>query len=147
MEQFIGDIGGEIRLHSNPYSNLSQCNVHHAQVNALKAMFPELENEKGPPRASHSIGNGYRLLAAHNGIQHRLHDCELVAFVKLLEQEGERVPARWTTKVERWAQLQLPNGQIARSAWKEGRKALENLQISCMVKVSYSVQTNQPCTH
>ncbi|ETW75994.1 hypothetical protein HETIRDRAFT_54136, partial [Heterobasidion irregulare TC 32-1] len=42
MEQMIGDLGSEIKQHSNPYANLSQRGLRRAQVNALKAMVPDL---------------------------------------------------------------------------------------------------------
>ncbi|KAJ7460429.1 hypothetical protein B0H11DRAFT_1651643, partial [Mycena galericulata] len=38
----------------------------------------------------------------------------------------------------RWACLRLPNGQIGRSHWKEGLKALENLRTSRNVKLDYN---------
>ncbi|KAJ6631808.1 hypothetical protein B0H10DRAFT_1723716, partial [Mycena sp. CBHHK59/15] len=34
-----------------------------------------------------------------------------------------------------WARLCLPNGQIARSAWKENQKALNKAQMSLNVRV------------
>ncbi|KAJ7016263.1 hypothetical protein C8F04DRAFT_982266 [Mycena alexandri] len=39
-----------------------------------------------------------------------------------------------TLSVVRWARLQLPNGQIARSAWKEGRRALNKVRMARNVK-------------
>ena len=39
----------------------------------------------------------------------------------------------WHPMVTRWARLQLPNGQIAHSAWKEKEKAI--VQIARNVKV------------
>ena len=38
MERHIGDLGGQIRLHSNPYANLSQRAYRRCQENALKAL-------------------------------------------------------------------------------------------------------------
>ena len=43
MEQSIGDLGGEIRQPSNIYANLSQRGLLRSQINALKAMVPDLE--------------------------------------------------------------------------------------------------------
>ena len=42
----------------------------------------------------------------------------------------------WQPMVTRWARLRLPNGQIARSAWKEKEKA--KVQITRNVKVGIS---------
>ena len=39
-------------------------------------------------------------------------------------------------RVIRWARLQLPNGQIAHSAWKEKLKDLEAVRMARNVKVS-----------
>jgi hypothetical protein len=43
MEQTIGNLGEEIKQPSNPFANLSQRGIRHSQVNALKAMIPDLE--------------------------------------------------------------------------------------------------------
>ena len=43
MERTIGNLGKEIKQPSNPFANLSQCGIHRSQVNALKAMIPDLE--------------------------------------------------------------------------------------------------------
>ncbi|KAJ7131580.1 hypothetical protein C8R43DRAFT_895969 [Mycena crocata] len=40
--------------------------------------------------------------------------------------------------LQRWARLRLPNGQIARSAWKEQGKALKN------VRMARNIQFNDP---
>ncbi|KAG2335234.1 hypothetical protein BDR05DRAFT_858792, partial [Suillus weaverae] len=46
MERTIGNLGQEIRQPSNPYVNLSREGVRRCQVNALKAMVPNLEDPK-----------------------------------------------------------------------------------------------------
>ncbi|KAH8088943.1 hypothetical protein BXZ70DRAFT_899236 [Cristinia sonorae] len=139
MERFIGDLGAEICQPSNPFANLSQRNVLCAQINALKAMLPDLEKKEAVPRGSYDVGEGYRLLAAHDSVHRPLRDVEFQALVAFLEKEGENVAGVTVTtlKTDRWARVQLPNGQIARSAWKENRKALENLRISRMIKVDH----------
>src|SRR6202041_2537545 len=65
MERVIGDLGGEIRQPSNPYANLSQHAVRRCQVNALKAMVPNLEEAPNLiPRGAQDLGGGYVLLRA-----------------------------------------------------------------------------------
>ena len=60
IEQTIGNLGEEIWQPSNPYANLSQRGLRRCQVNALKAIFPDLEpNEDGLPRGAIDIGNSY----------------------------------------------------------------------------------------
>ncbi|KAH8097056.1 hypothetical protein BXZ70DRAFT_895310 [Cristinia sonorae] len=151
MERYIGDIGAEIRQHSNPFANLSERNVRRAQVNALKAMFPDLDTAEcsgSAPRGSVDIGEGYRLLAAHDAIPRLLQEPEAKALLHYLRHAGETIPlnleiSSWSAKVERYARLQLPNGQIARSAWKECQKKLEDVRISRMVKLR---NVNAPAT-
>jgi hypothetical protein len=54
----------------------------------------------------------------------------------LLETEGKASPGSgWCSAISRWAQIQLPNGQVAQSAWKETLKLLENTQMARNVKV------------
>ncbi|KAJ7676130.1 hypothetical protein B0H17DRAFT_1140107 [Mycena rosella] len=65
MERPIGNLGQEIKLHSNPYVNLSERGLWRSQVNALKAMLPDLNPEtKKLPRGSIDLGDRYVLLRA-----------------------------------------------------------------------------------
>ncbi|OBZ69205.1 hypothetical protein A0H81_10833 [Grifola frondosa] len=69
MERIIGDLGSEIKQHSNPYANLSQCAVQREQVNALKAMIPSLDPSRGLSIIPHSalkLEDGYVLLHARD---------------------------------------------------------------------------------
>jgi hypothetical protein len=61
----IGNLGKEIKQHSNPFANLSQRGIRHAQVNAIKAMIPDLEQNKatkGLPHGAIDLEEGYVLL-------------------------------------------------------------------------------------
>ena len=58
-------------------------------------------------------------------------DYEKEALLKYLEDMDNL--NEWQPMVTRWARLRLPNGQIARSAWKEKEKA--KVRISRNVKV------------
>jgi len=64
MERTIGNLGQEIHQPSDPFSNLAQQGIHRCQINALLAMYPELDLswEGANPRASKDLGNGYVLL-------------------------------------------------------------------------------------
>lgn len=85
-------------------------------MNALKAMIPDLEPEKGPPRGSKDLGNGYCLLRARDSI---------TCWPPLPNQDAiqnflvQAAAPDGVVKVRRWAHLALPNGQIARTRWKE----------------------------
>jgi hypothetical protein len=134
MERTIGNLGQEIRQPSNPYANLSQRGVRRAQINALKAMIPDLEpSENTATRGAIILGNGYILLRAKERSPHAVRPCEGVAIHQYLHPGDENLPANWCPQVYRWARLRLPNGQIARSAWKE--KMMEKPCIARMVKV------------
>ena len=56
------------------------------------------------------------------------------------------MPEQANPHVVRWAHLRLPNGQIARSAWKESLKPLTKLRMSRNVKVSLFICTRRPLT-
>jgi hypothetical protein len=83
LECTIGNLGEEIKQHSNPFANLSQCSIRHARVNALKAMIPDLEQTKAAedlPHRAMDLGDGYVLLHAQEEEACALRDCEAEAF-------------------------------------------------------------------
>lgn len=130
LERTIGDLGKEVRQPSKPFANLAQRGVRRAQVNALKAMCPELNTtlaNEDLVQGAIDIGNGYVLLRARDRYRHTL-----VGISKATIQT-----ATGATTIKWWARLQLPNGQIARSAWKEKQKAPGKVRISRMVQVLY----------
>ena len=51
----------------------------------------------------------------------------------------------WCPKVTRWARLRLPNGQVARSHWKECLKPLGKVRTARNVKVIYSIMLENTC--
>ena len=60
-------------------------------------------------------------------------DYEKEALWKFVKDIQDTDDNEWCPVVTRWARLQLPNGQIAHSAWKEKEKA--KVQITRNVKV------------
>jgi hypothetical protein len=76
LERTIGNLGEEIKQHSNPFTNLSQWGIRRARVNALKALIPDLEpdrmEKKDLPRSSKDLGEGFVLLRAQEGEPHPL---------------------------------------------------------------------------
>ena len=62
MERTIGNLGEEIRLHSDPYANLTQRIIDRSRVNALKMMVPDLVPNKQLPSEALDIGSNYLLL-------------------------------------------------------------------------------------
>ncbi|KJA24703.1 hypothetical protein HYPSUDRAFT_135758 [Hypholoma sublateritium FD-334 SS-4] len=140
MERTIGNLGEEIRQPSNPYANLSQRGLLRCQVNALKAMIPDL----GPPqvslpRGSIDLGDGYILLRAQDRYERLMHPQEATALLHFFDTTAAArslVNRYWCPKVTRWARLRLPNGQVARSRWKECLKPLGKLRTARNVKNS-----------
>jgi len=137
LEQTIGNLGEEIRQPSNPFANLSQCGIRRCQINALKAMVPDLDPPVNTlPRGAKDIGDGYVLLRAMEKYPRCVRECEAVVFrVYMRQTEGPDVSDDWCPSVSRWARLQLPNGSTAWSAWKEKQKPLERSRIARVVKV------------
>jgi hypothetical protein len=137
MERTIGNLGEEIKQHSNPYANLSQRGKRRCQLNALKVLIPTLEPEKGLPQNSVDLGNGYVLLRARDEY-HQLIEGVYGEAIRDYLAEAEGVPAAegWMPRVARWARMRLPNKQIIRSVWKES--TMPKVRISRNVKVSFS---------
>lgn len=151
MERTIGNLGQEIRQPSNPYANLSQRGLLRCQVNALISMIPEqsigasttsttTDLDGHLPRGSIQLENGYVLLRAQDQIR-SMQGCEALAFATYLAGQHQFHPssnaADWCPQIARWARLRLPNGQIARSRWKEILKPLDKICVSRNVKVSF----------
>ncbi|KAG2080465.1 uncharacterized protein F5147DRAFT_784266 [Suillus discolor] len=110
MERTIGNLGQEIRLHnSSVYANLSQRAIRRCQINALKAIIPTIEPSANVlPKGSLDLGERS---------PHAVRPCESDAILQYLATSDIHIPS--APPVTRWARLCLPNGQVARSAWKE----------------------------
>lgn len=131
MERTIGNLGQEIRLHSNPYSNISQRGVLRASVNALFSKYPHLStNDTSLPRGTVHLGKDYYLLRVPQDTKtHKMELPEVIAYANFALQMGYEV----TDSVRRCGRIRLPNGQDVRSAWKEDLRP--NGRTSRMVKV------------
>ncbi|KAI1782309.1 hypothetical protein LXA43DRAFT_957563 [Ganoderma leucocontextum] len=142
MERLIGDLGAEIKQPSKPYANLSQRAVRRCQVNALKAMLPELDRSRHPdalPRGAEDLGDRYALLRALERSRYHLPTLEAQALFDYLSlREPHMVQnvsrANFHAHLHRWARLRLPNQQVARSAWKECEKPLTKLRMARCIK-------------
>ncbi|KAG1804054.1 uncharacterized protein BJ212DRAFT_1284806 [Suillus subaureus] len=112
MEWTIGNLGCEIHSHSQPYANLSERGVQRCQVNALKVMIPTLNPPTDTlPHCSVDLGCGYT--------PHCLLACEATALISYLTAHGVDITADQCPCIIQWARLQIPNGQVAQSSWKE----------------------------
>ena len=145
LERTIGNLGEEIKQHSNPFANLSQRGIRRAQTNALVAMIPDLPvdspSEGLLPLGAKDLGDGFILLRAREGKSRALRECEAEALCDFLPilQRGTEIP------VVRWAKLRLPTGQKCNSAWKELLKPLEERRTARNVKVCCTCIF--PCSH
>lgn len=137
MERTVGNLGEEIKQHRDPYTNISERGVRRCQVNALLATIPDLEPLENPlPRGCEDLGGNFILLRAMDRtIRKVTHQHELRAIKNYLQMEGVIIQNDWVPFVCRWARVRLPNGQVARSAWKECEKPLEKLRMSRNLKV------------
>jgi hypothetical protein len=137
MERTIGNLGEEITQPSKPFANLSQCGIRCSQVNALKAMIPDLEPDPNRlPRGANNIGDGYVFLRARDESACLIDGCEGAAIRGFYQESGfGNFDASWFPHIVRWARIRLPSGQIARSAWKEKLKPIIGARMSRMVKV------------
>ncbi|KAJ6511095.1 hypothetical protein C8R45DRAFT_921782 [Mycena sanguinolenta] len=125
LERTIGNLGREIRQHSNSFANLSQLTLRRSQINALVAILPDLEPTNDPlPRGAIDLGDGYRLLRKTDSCRREVPGCEEKAIREYLEDNfGSEYAERWRGSVVRWARIRLPTRQIARSLWKEEKQA------------------------
>ena len=136
IERTIGNLGEEIKQPSKPYANLSQRGVRRSQVNALKAMIPDLEQDADRlPRGAVDVGNGYMLLRARDQTARKLPEEEEMAVRTYFQSVVGDLGIDLHPQVTRWARLRLPNGQIARSAWKECLKPIEQVRMARQVAV------------
>ncbi|CDO72543.1 hypothetical protein BN946_scf184983.g26 [Trametes cinnabarina] len=119
LENYIGNITREIKQHSTPYANVSERARRRCQVNALKALIPSLVEEPALPRGAYDLGEGYVLLRAFDSRQWAVPPAESLAIHSYMNKSGHPMMGTWLPLVRRWARLRLPNGQIARTAWKE----------------------------
>ena len=66
----------------------------------------------------------------------------LAAYIQKLNGNHVLGP-HFCPKIARWARLRLPNGQVARSRWKESHKPLNKIRVSRNVKVSQIQSSSQ----
>jgi hypothetical protein len=127
MECTIGNLVEEIQQPSNPYANLGQCAIRRAQINALKSIIPSLDTSdtKCLPHFAKDLGSGYALLKCQDRTSCTTTVHEGWAIQDYIERACSDSPILQqfshdgTIRVCWWARLQLLNGQIARSLWKE----------------------------
>ncbi|KAF9232038.1 hypothetical protein BU15DRAFT_90753 [Melanogaster broomeanus] len=134
MERTIGNLGQEIRQPSAPYANLSQEGVRRCQINALLASMPELADPPKLPSGSawaENLGDGYALLRMRQKRPSNPIGPDAAAIRNFLGP-GHNLEH----PIQKWARVQLPNGQIARCAWREMLIPPDKLRVSRNVKLT-----------
>lgn len=114
----IGVLGSLIKQPSNMFANLTEQAKKMANINALVAMWPEIDQEAHNPAGSIDLGGGYILLRPRDVGPYTLSLIEQTA----LDSYRATLPdsdAPVERSVYQWGRLQISNGQLARSYWKE----------------------------
>ena len=140
LENTIGNLGREVHQHSNPFSNLAERGLLRAHTNALKAIIPQLDRPDALPRGAIPLGKGYILLTARERNDYMVTDQrETQAFHQFLSTCGDITTDIASLSIRRWARLRLPNGQLARSAWKENEnratRNTRNVKVCCILQI------------
>ena len=135
MERVIGVFGSLLRQPSNLFSNLREQARKVAEINALIAMYPEIEFQMAEPRGSLDMGQGYILLGPKDTKPYSLspNEQETVSNFFANLPNPDYIQRR---SVYRWGRLQLPTGQVARSRWKEVDRSSKAARTDRNVKVS-----------
>jgi hypothetical protein len=94
-------------------------------------MWPDLEHEKGDPRGSMDLGDGYLLQGPKDISLYLLSPLERTA---LSEFFGDLDTDQMS--VLRWGRLGIPTEQIARSHWKEMDRCSDMARTDRNVKVT-----------
>jgi hypothetical protein len=138
MERVIGFLEADLGLHSNPYANLAMIAKRNAQLNALRAMVPNIKAEKPTIYDTGvDLGDGYASAQPRDGLRRPVTLVEAEALDALMDVNDLQADHTWigNRSVLRFGRLALPNGSIARTAWKETLKRIEHLRTARMVEV------------
>ncbi|PBK58880.1 hypothetical protein ARMSODRAFT_1009949, partial [Armillaria solidipes] len=135
IECTFGNIEEEVKQHSNAFANMTQRGIRRCQVNALKAMMPELDPLAMRSKRGIDLGKGYTLLGPCDTTWRRLQPCEVDALRVYKESKGDTISDDWDPSIMKWARVQLPNNQIARSRWKEGKRPVSQVRSSRNIKI------------
>jgi hypothetical protein len=140
-ERTIGDLGGRCQQPSQPYANFAERGLQQCRENALYNLYPDLAPDdplKKIPRGAVDLGEGYVLLRAREGDFTSPTAVEAQAiwsYVQQLPTLRDRFQSPESILIRRWARIRLPNGQVARSLWKEHKLLKHKYRMSRQVKV------------
>ncbi|KAF8226798.1 hypothetical protein L208DRAFT_1498218 [Tricholoma matsutake] len=139
METAIGNLSKEIRQDKDPFWNLEEHGVLHAQINSVMAMHPKLDVNYGASTLSIYVcafPDGYAFLPRCDTTTRPMVQLEHDALMDYWEREGWPNQGSWPNMIVCWARLQLPNGQRARSIWSDSNSKASLRRTSC-VEIEY----------
>ena len=141
MERVIGVFGSLLRQPSNLFSNLREQARKVAEINAVVAMYPEIEFQTGEPRGSLNLGQGYILLGPKDTKPYSLSldEQETISNFFANLPNPDYIQRK---SVYRWGRLQIPTGQVARSLWKEVIRTSQGARTDRNVKVCDPISLN-----
>ena len=118
MECIIRVFGSLLQQPSNLFSNLREQAKKVAEINAMVAMWPEIEFQTGEPRGSLDLGQGYILLFPKDTTPYFLSPVEQAAISEFYANlpTPENIQK---ISIYRWGRLQIPTRQVTHSRWKE----------------------------
>ncbi|EJD50049.1 hypothetical protein AURDEDRAFT_58739 [Auricularia subglabra TFB-10046 SS5] len=142
MERTIGNLTEEIKQHSDPFCNLSMRALRRAQVNALKAIYPAIEEAVDKEKLAATaipLPTGYTLLRKRDRKAREIFGAHAAAVQEFKDNEGAQRPTnpKAPLKIQRYGRLGLPNGQVARSRWVEKGARRADLRQACNVKLEF----------
>ena len=141
MERVIGIFGSLLRQPSNLFANLREQARKVTEINAVVAMWPEIEHQKDDPYGSLNLGEGYILLRPKDAEPYQLSGDEKDAISTFYTTPPNPEHAQRRT-VYRWGRLQIPTGQVARSRWKEVDRSSKLARTDRNVKVRDLISLN-----
>jgi hypothetical protein len=133
MERVIGVFGSLLRQPSNLFSNLREQARRVAEINAVVAMWPEIDSQRGELQGSLNLGQGYVLLTPKDTGPYLLSPAERTALAAFRSDLPN--PEHVRQSVYRWGRLQIPVEQVARSRWKEVDRSSEVARTDRNIKV------------
>ena len=134
MERVIGIFGSLLWQPSNLFSNLREQARRVAEINAVVAMWPEIESERGELQGSLNVGQGYILLTPTDKTAYPLSPNERTALINFYSDLPNPQHTR-RKSVYRWGRLQIPTEQTARSSWKEVDRTSKSARTDRNLKV------------
>jgi hypothetical protein len=142
MERAIGYLKEGLRLHSNPYVNLANVAVRLCQVNALKAMIPDIVPQKRTAlETGEDLGSNHAALHPRGRSREPVTATERQALHLYMQENGLTPDHSWVHEgtVRRWGRLAVPNGSIVHCIWRENRLKLsrqKNIKKHCKVSMT-----------